>query len=82
MKYVYDKLNHNLPPLFQLLKSKFADPSGRGRKNCVVILMDSIKIRVCKTTNRSEQSSMFYMPRGKHFVTETHATSLTGEVVS
>ena len=82
LRYVFNKMNSKLPPIYRILKSKFADPSGRGRKNCVVILMDSIKIRICKSGNRAFQSSTYFAKRGKHYVTETHATGLDGEVVS
>ena len=82
LRYVYDKMNSNLPTIYRILLSRFADPSGRGRKNCVVVLMDSIKIRICKSGNRAYQSSTFFAGRGKHYVTETHATGLDGEVVS
>ena len=81
LKWVFQKLNENVPPLFRLLKERLADPSGRNRKNCAVILMDSTKIRIVKSSNRSFQSSTFYQPRGKHFITETHGVGLNGEVV-
>ena len=80
LNFAYDTISSNLPPLYANLIARIADPSGRRRKKAAVILMDSIKIRVVKSSNRVRQNRTHYAPKGGQFVTETHGTFLDGTV--
>ena len=80
LNFAYDAISRNLPPLYANLIARIADPSGRKRPKAACILMDSIKIRVVKSSNRVRQNRTHYGPKGGQFVTETHGTSLDGTV--
>ena len=73
-------MNENLPPLYRNLKDQIKDPL-KNRKESVVLLADSTKIRCAKPSNRTKQSQLFYTPKGCQNVTELHITGLDGEVV-
>ena len=77
----YELMSLNLPPLFQELKDRIADPTIMKRTKTAVISIDSIKIRIVKTSNRTKQSASYYDPKGCHNITETHAATLLGEIV-
>ena len=73
---VFEQINENLPPLYRNLKDKIKDPSPKNRRENVVLLADSTKIRCAKPSNRTKQSSLYYNPKGSQNVTELHVTSL------
>ena len=81
LEAAYDQIARDLPPLYKNLADKIADPTDLNRTKTAVLSIDSIKIRTVKTSNRTKQSSMYYEPKGSQNISETHVTTLLGEVV-
>ena len=61
-------MNSQLDPFYNIIRSRFEDPTGQGRTP-VVLLMDSSKIRIMKSFDRAFQNQTFYEEKGGHFLT-------------
>ena len=77
--HVFQRMIDDMDPIYKLIAGRMKDPQNRSRK-CYIILIDSTKIGVQKSSDFEFQKGTFYGKDQKHCISCTNITTTSGKI--